>query len=154
MRDQAGASHYASSKVAAQESYRKLAQARCSEALAKAAEITKKRSSRKLPPGVWWGFHWFWPAHLLEEKSAKSPMEDPEFLRRVFRLMNDERIVETFSIFDADASGTISAQELEGLIQMLMPNPLPTLVKEIAAELDRSPGEIAKKLEDLRNRLL
>jgi centrin-1 len=70
-------------------------------------------------------------------------MEDPEFLRKVFRLMNDETVVDTFAIFDADGSGTIDAKELEALVSMLVPNPHPTLVREIAKELDLdSDGEI------------
>ena len=143
LRAAADNSFYAKASTRTQEAYRKLAQDRCAEALANAAEVTKKKSRRKLPPGVWWGFHWFWPEHLLKERETMSPMEDPEFLKKVFRLMNDERIVDTFALFDSDASGSISSKELDGLISMIIPNPRPTVVKEIAAELDlNADGEI------------
>ena len=128
--------------MATQEAYRSLARDRCEKALARAAEITKERESRKLPKGAWWGFHYFWPPEKLAMTST-DPMEDPEFLKKVFRLMNNEAIVDTFAIFDEDGSGTISAKELEGLVQMLVPNPHPGLVLDMVRELDQNgDGEI------------
>ena len=57
--------------------------------------------------------------------------------------MNDPRMVDTFALFDADASGTIDAKELEGLVQMLVPNPHPALVREMQRELDvNGDGEV------------
>ena len=88
-----------------------LARDRCEKALARAAEITKERESRKLPKGAWWGFHYFWPPEKLAMTST-DPMEDPEFLKKVFRLMNNEAIVDTFAIFDEDGSGTIDSKEV------------------------------------------
>lgn len=87
------------SSAATQAAYRRIAQERCEEAMAKAKQIAKHREKRGLPPGVWWGFHWFWPPELLKPK-INDPLEDPEFLRKVFRLMNDETVVDTFAIFD------------------------------------------------------
>jgi len=51
-------------------------------------------------------------------------------------MMNDDRTIDTFAIFDEDGSGSISVKELKGLVEMLVPNPLPTLVAEMIAELD------------------
>ena len=102
------------SSVATQEAYRSLARDRCEKALARAAEITKERESRKLPKGAWWGFHYFWPPEKLAMTST-DPMEDPEFLKKVFRLMNNEAIVDTFAIFDEDGSGTIDSKEVRSV---------------------------------------
>jgi calmodulin len=130
------------SSTQTQAAYKRIAQERCTEAMAKAQQIAKHRARHGLPPGVWWGFHWFWPPELLKPK-PNDPLEDPDFLRKVFRLMNDETVVDTFAIFDQDGSGTISSKELEGLVQMLVPNPSPTIVSEMIRELDMdSDGEI------------
>ena len=116
-------------------------QERCSAALEKARRNQARQG--KLPPGVWWGFHLFWPPEQLKNKEGKGPLDDPDFLRKVFALMNDPKVVDTFSIFDKDGSGAIDAKELEGLVQMLAPNPAPTIVKEMMRELDMdSDGEI------------
>ena len=40
----------------------------------------------------------------------------------------DLSLRDTFAIFDADGSGSISAKELGGLLQMLVPNPSPGIV--------------------------
>jgi len=110
--------------------------------MAKAQQIAKHRARHGLPPGVWWGFHWFWPPELLKPK-PNDPLEDPDFLRKVFRLMNNETVVDTFAIFDQDGSGTIDAKELEGLVKMLVPNPSPTIIAEMIQEFDMdSDGEI------------
>ena len=54
-----------------------------------------------------------------------------------------QRIIDTFAIFDVDGSGTIDSKELEGLIQMIIPNPHPMLVQEMVAELDTNKdGEV------------
>merc|ERR1712216_185409 len=46
-------------------------------------------------------------------------------------------------IFDVDGSGTIDSKELEGLIQMIIPNPHPMLVQEMVTELDTNKdGEV------------
>jgi len=137
-------SHKRRSTSATQQKYRRLAQERCTAALANAAALTKRREEKALPPGVWWGFHYFWPESILyPPPDDADPLEDPDFINRVVRLMNDETIVDTFSIFDEDGSGTISAKELEGLVQMVYPNPNPLLVNEMVRELDmNSDGEI------------
>lgn len=130
------------STASTQAAYKRIAQERCTAAMAKAQQIAKHRARHGLPPGVWWGFHWFWPPELLKPK-PNDPLEDPDFLRKVFRLMNDETVVDTFAIFDQDGSGTISSKELEGLVQMLVPNPSPTIISEMIRELDMdSDGEI------------
>ena len=183
---------------AVQERYQNMAQERCNAAIERAAAIVRQRESNGLPPGVWWGFHYFWPPHAIEEKRGGAPgdpMEDPDFLKKVVKLMNDPTsallltarappslpvllphcpcsshtarapptlpvllphcpcssltaraplsVVDTFCIFDADGSGSIDAKELEGLVQMLVPNPTPGLVKDMMRELDsNSDGEI------------
>jgi len=130
------------STPATQQAYRRLAQERCAAAMARAKEQIEQRERRWLPPGVWWGFHFFWPDDLLYPQQD-APLEDPEFLQRVVRLMSDEHMVDTFAIFDADGSGSISSTELEGLVKMLVPNPSPHIVQEMVRELDmNSDGEI------------
>ena len=132
------------SSIEAQATYKKMAREKCEEYKEKAAAIMKERENRPLPPGVWWGFHHFWPERLLNPPMEDlDPMENPEFLEKVMELMNDERMVDTFAIFDADGSGTISSEELGGLVQMLVPNPHPLMVKEMVKEMDmNSDGEI------------
>jgi len=140
---QGGSSTPRKSTMAAQDAYRRIAQERCTNAMQQAQAVAKAREkNRGLPPGVWWGFHYFWPPELLKPQT-NDPLEDPDFLRKVFRLMNDEKVVDTFAIFDQDGSGSIDAKELEGLVQMLVPNPAPTIVREMIAELDMDrDGEI------------
>ena len=77
---------------AVQERYQNMAQERCNAAIERAAAIVRQRESNGLPPGVWWGFHYFWPPHAIEEKRGGAPgdpMEDPDFLKKVVKLMND-----------------------------------------------------------------
>jgi len=141
LRDKVDGRHRKSS-VAAQAAYQRLAKERCAAAMKEAVAAAKKKETRSLPPGVWWGFHYFWPPELLKPPKP-PPMEDLEFLRRVFRLMNDERIIDTFAIFDADGSGAIDSKELGGLIQMIVPNPHPQMVAEMVRDLDANKdGEI------------
>lgn len=120
----------------AADAYRRIAQERCNVALREAEEAMQRQSTRSRPPHVWWGFHWFWPPEERTLARIANPMEDPEFVRKVFRMMNDDRTIDTFAIFDEDGSGSISVKELKGLVEMLVPNPLPTLVAEMIAELD------------------
>lgn len=68
--------------------------------------------------------------------SEEDPLDDLQFLRRVQQLMHNERVLETFSIFDVDGSGSIDSKELRSLVQMVMPNPSPKLVEEMVSSLD------------------
>ena len=74
-------------------------------------------------------FHWC-PSRVFSFNLRVLPVG-----LQVFRLMNDEKVVDTFAIFDQDGSGSIDAKELEGLVQMLVPNPAPTIVREMIAEV-------------------
>ena len=97
--------------------YAKMAEEKCKEAQIAAAERAKARQRVGRPKHVWWGFHFFWPPELLQGTGEREPMDDPEFLARVQSLMKEERIVETFSIFDIDGSGAIDAHELRPMVE-------------------------------------
>ena len=73
----------------AEDAYQRLAKERCAEAVRAAEEAARQKQQCRLPPGVWWGFHWFWPPELLRPTEL-LPMEDPEFLEKVRQLMNDQ----------------------------------------------------------------
>jgi len=126
--------------------YSKLAKERCAKAMAEAAERAKrvKANRRQLPPGVWYGFHLFWPREVLEgRKTELDKMDDHNFLKRVQQLMSDERVVETFAFFDADSSGTISSRELRPLVQMVESAATTAQVNDMVKTLDiNKDGEI------------
>ena len=63
-------------------------------------------------------------------------LDDPGFLKRVGLLMQDERVVETFSVFDSDGSGAISINELRPLVHMMMPSANAMVVEEMVKNLD------------------
>jgi len=135
--------------AAARDAYGKLAKEKCAEAIAAAqAKADARKANVKRPPGVWWGFHYFWPKDELLNAGMKSAggddvLDDPQFLRRVQLLMGNDRVIETFSIFDVDGSGSIEAKELRPLVQMVVPNPNPKIVEDMVASLDiNQDGEV------------
>ena len=66
-----------------------------------------------------------------------------QFLKRVQKLMQHERVVETFSIFDVDGSGSIDAKELRPVVEMVMPNHDQVVLDEMVASLDiNKDGEV------------
>ena len=111
------------------EAYKRLAQQKATAAK-EAAEIRKLRKqgeTNRLPPGVWWGFHYFWPKDLLTgEQKDKDPLDDPAFVDAVVRLMGDEQVIAAFARVDRSGSGRIdNKSELESLVKMCLPNPQP-----------------------------
>ena len=112
-------------------------QEKCAEAIAASQERAANRQLKR-PPGVWWGFHYFWPHEKLHGESTTDVMDDVNFLRRVQQLMQNERIVETFSIFDVDHSGAINSSELTALVQMVEPQATPQMIDEMVSA--PSPG--------------
>jgi Ca2+-binding EF-hand superfamily protein len=120
--------------------YRQLANQRAGEAR-EAAEIRKQRrlkQTAKLPPGVWWGFHYFWPKEVLEgTQKDKDPLDDPKFIEDVVRLMSDEKVIAAFARVDRSGTGRIdNKDELEWLAKMCLPNPQPLAVTDFLRGLD------------------
>lgn len=63
-------------------------------------------------------------------------LADPGFVKSVCLLMSDPRIVETFSVFDADNSGSITTDELREVITMLQLASNKTDLETMLVELD------------------
>jgi len=63
-------------------------------------------------------------------------LSDPAFVASVIELMADPRVVETFSIFDSDNSGSISIPELREVITMLQLASNKTDLETMLVELD------------------
>lgn len=123
--------------------YGRLAAKKCDEAMEEASRRAEERKRTARPKHVWWGFHYFWPKEVLEGTAEKDALDDAEFLKRVQKLMQHERVVETFSIFDVDGSGSIDAKELRPVVEMVMPNHDQVVLDEMVASLDiNKDGEV------------
>lgn len=125
------------------EAYRRIAAERCERASAAARARAEEKLAMRRPKHVWWGFHYFWPPEVLNGTDELDPMDDVNFLQRVQALMQHERVVETFSIFDVDSSGTIDAKELRPVVTMVAPNLNEDAIAEMVASLDlNKDGEV------------
>mmetsp|Transcript_2014 Transcript_2014/g.5671 ORF Transcript_2014/g.5671 Transcript_2014/m.5671 type:complete len:327 (-) Transcript_2014:738-1718(-) len=118
------------------DAYAKLAAEKCEQAVEASTRRAEERRSARRPKHVWWGFHYFWPEEALAGKKEDDPMDDVHFLKRVAKLMQNDRVVETFSIFDKDGSGSIDAKELRPVVTMVLPNYDPALIDEMVEQLD------------------
>ena len=82
-------------------------------------------------------------ADSTHQDSRSTRRAPSQFMRKVQQLMQNERVVEVFSIFDVDGSGAISSKELRPLVQMAVRNPSPELVDDMVASLDiNKDGEV------------
>ena len=45
-------------------------QDKCAQAMSDAAKRAAGVQKKKLPKGVWWGFHYFWPRDVLQVRTS------------------------------------------------------------------------------------
>lgn len=75
-------------------------------------------------------------AERAREVKLHEQLSDPAFVASVIKLMADPRVVETFSIFDQDNSGSITTDELREVITMLQLASNKTDLERMLVELD------------------
>jgi len=72
-------------------------------------------------------------AERAREVKLHEQLSDPAFVASVIKLMADPRVVETFSIFDQDNSGSITTDELREV------SPISTLAPDADPDADPEP---------------
>lgn len=72
----------------------------------------------------------------LMARQHTDRLDDPEFVQAVGDLMQSQKIMETFAMFDTDGSGSVSADELKNVIQMVDQAPTKGDVANMVKELD------------------
>jgi len=97
----------------------------CSAAFAKVANalIGSKKPSVALPKGH-------------GALTAAEQLKDPTFVDEVYEMMQEDSVVEVFSRFDTDASGTVDATEISTLIAIFAPNCASGDASDLIRELD------------------
>ena len=71
-----------------------------------------------------------------KKEAKKDPLQDPAFILRAQELMKNEMMINTFSVFDKDGSGSISIEELRNVISMLQLAPTKGEAEDMLRELD------------------
>ena len=71
-----------------------------------------------------------------KKEKKKDPLQDPAFILRAQELMKNEMMINTFSVFDKDGSGSISIEELRNVISMLQLAPTKGEAEDMLRELD------------------
>ena len=71
-----------------------------------------------------------------KKEKKKDPLQDPAFILRAKELMKNEMMINTFSVFDKDGSGSISIEELRNVISMLQLAPTKGEAEDMLRELD------------------